>query len=129
GTVGFLYRALRRRRPSIPKPTSAPPRSVSDAGSGTEGNFSPLEIPAVAEAVVVANWSRVVQLAAGVQTSAISIQSNVSLPPTAPNAATNAASPEIAVVVPVPKNFGWGVLSWIIETCQVSVMVSPSGFV
>jgi hypothetical protein len=90
-------------------------------------SFSPLDIGALAEAVVVAKLSKVVQLAAGVQTSGISIQSNVSIVPTGPNAARNAASPEIAVVVPVPKNFGWGVLSWIVVMCQVSVMVSPSG--
>jgi hypothetical protein len=32
-------------------------------------------------------------------------------------------------VIPVPKNFGWGVLSWIIVMCRVSVKVSPSGLV
>jgi hypothetical protein len=53
----------------------------------------------------------VVQLAAGVQASGISIQSNVSIVPTGPKAARNAASPEMAVVTPVPKNFGCGVLS------------------
>ena len=127
--VGIVYAALPLRRPSQPSPKSALPRSAREAGSGTVASvsFSPLDIGALAEAVVVAKLSKVVQLAAGVQTSGISIQSNVSIVPTGPNAARNAASPEIAVVVPVPKNFGWGVLSWIVVMCQVSVMVSPSG--
>ena len=34
-SIGFLYTALRRRRPSQPSPTSAEPSSVSEAGSGT----------------------------------------------------------------------------------------------
>jgi len=92
-------------------------------------SFSPLEIGALAEVVVVANWSKVVQLAATAQLSGISIQSKLSIVPTGPNAARNAASPEIAVVTPAPKNFGWGVLSWITVMCQVSVNVSPSGLV
>ena len=92
-------------------------------------SFSPLEIGALAEVVVVANWSKVVQLAATAQLSGISIQSKLSIVPTGPNAARNAASTEIAVVAPVPKNFGWGVLSWITVMCQVSVNVSPSGLV
>ena len=41
----------------------------------------------------------------------------------------DSAITEIAVVTPVPKNFGWGVLSWITVMCQVSVNVSPSGLV
>ena len=45
----------------------------------------------------MANWSKVVQLAATVQLSGISIQSKLSIVPTGPNAARNAASPEIAV--------------------------------
>ena len=93
-------------------------------------SFSPLDIGALADAVVVAKRSKVVQLEAGVQASGISIQSKVSVVPTGPKAARNAASPEIAVVVPVPKNFGWGVLSWIVVMCQLSVILSPlSGFV
>jgi hypothetical protein len=32
--LGLIYALLRRRRPSQPKPTSAEPRSVKDAGSG-----------------------------------------------------------------------------------------------
>jgi hypothetical protein len=58
-----------------------------------------------------------------VQASGISIQSKVSVVPTGPKAARNAASPEIAVVVPVPKNFGCGVLSWIVVMCQLSVIL------
>ena len=104
---------MRRRRLSQVSPTSALPRIPRDAGSGvaTATSFSPLDIGALAEVVVVANWSKVVQLAGTAQVIGISIQSNVSIVPTGPKAARNAASPEMAVVIPVPKNFGCGVLS------------------
>jgi hypothetical protein len=92
-------------------------------------NFSPLDIGALAEVVVVANWSKVAQFAGTAHVSGISVKSKASVVPTGPKAARNAASPEIAVVIPVPKSFGWGVLSWIKVTRQVSVRVSPSGLV
>src|SRR5712671_398347 len=127
-SVGIFYAALPRHRPSQPIPKRALPRRARDTGSGTATpNFSPLDIGALAEVVVVANWSNVVQLAGTVQVIGISIKSKLSIVPTGPKAARNAASPDIAVVVPVPKNFGCGVLSWITVTCQVSVNVSPSG--
>jgi hypothetical protein len=130
-TATDLYTAGLRPHRTQPSPNSALPKSASDIGSGTAlVSFSPLDIGALADAVVVAKRSKVVQLEAGVQASGISIQSKVSVVPTGPKAARNAASPEIAVVVPVPKNFGWGVLSWIVVMCQLSVILSPlSGFV
>src|SRR5882724_2210877 len=60
GVLVSFYEALRRRRPSRPNPTSALPRSVSEAGSGAGvGNFSPLDIRAVSEPVVLDNASMV----------------------------------------------------------------------
>jgi hypothetical protein len=79
-------------------------------------NFSPLDIGALAEVVVVANWSKVAQFAGTAHVSGISVKSKASVVPTEPKAARNAASPAIAVVIPVPKSFGWGVLSWIKAT-------------
>src|SRR5437868_12886735 len=91
--------ALRRCRPSQPRPKRARPKSARDPGSGTAVvSFSPLEIGALAEVVVVANWSKVVQLAATAQLSGISIQSKLSIVPTGPNAARNAASPETCFI-------------------------------
>jgi hypothetical protein len=65
-------------------------------------SFSPLEIGALAEVVVVANWSKVVQLAATAQLSGISIQSKLSIVPTGPNAADSGMSAEPDHAKPTP---------------------------
>src|SRR5207248_10116553 len=54
--VALGYAVARRRRPNKPSPKRAPHRSAREAGSGTPfGKSSPLDIGALAEAVVVAN--------------------------------------------------------------------------
>src|SRR5947208_11852002 len=79
--VGLYYAAARRRRPIQPSPNSALAKIAREAGSVAATKFSPLDIGALAEAVVVASWSKVVQLAAGVHSSGISVQSNLSVVP------------------------------------------------
>src|ERR1700738_1771848 len=76
--AGFVlgFAGAGRRRPNKPSPKRALPRSTREAGSGTPfGKSSPLDIGALAEAVVVANRSKVVQSAAPVQPSGLSVPS------------------------------------------------------
>jgi hypothetical protein len=98
-------------------PTSALPRIKRPAGSGVvttrvsllaTTSFSPLEIGALAEVVVVANWSKVVQLAGTAQLIGISMKSKLSTVPTGPKAARNAASPEIVRCYPGAKELRLG---------------------
>lgn len=104
---------------------------MSDIGSGTAlASFSPLDIGALADASVVAKKSKVMQLEAGVQASGISVQSKISVAPTGPKAARNAASPEIAVVVPVPEELRLGRIVLDSGNVPSLVTLSPlSGFV
>ena len=71
-------------------------------GSGV-GKISPLDIPAVAWPVVAANASKVPPDESGVVMKSILAVD--------PQLFRNAASPDLDVMVTVPKNFGWGVLS------------------
>jgi hypothetical protein len=61
---------------------------------------------AVAEALVDARKSKVLQLDDGWQTRMLVMKSRLLVSPTLPKAARNAASPDIDVVTAVAKNFG-----------------------
>jgi hypothetical protein len=84
----IFYRDLRRRWPSQPKPTSALPSKVSDAGSGTVtlGRSSPDENAAVSGPVTVPAARAVRESESGRST----VKSVVLVPPTG-KSASNAA--------------------------------------